>query len=60
MFNTFLKLKYITVLIPMVHQSNSVICVCVCIHIYIYVLFKIFFSIMVYHGILNTVPCAAQ
>ena len=48
-------------LISAVQQSDSVIYMCVCVYIYIYILFfKIFFSIIVYHKILNTVPCAIQ
>lgn len=37
-----------------VHQSDSIK------HIYIYILFHIFFPIMVYHRILNIVPCIIQ
>ena len=53
-------------LISAVEQSDSVMhmCVCVCvyiyIYIYIYIFFFLFFSIMAYHSILNTVPCAMQ
>ena len=39
-------------LISAIQQSNSVI--------HIYTFFFIFFSIMVYHGILNRIPCALQ
>ena len=53
----FLKIEvqliYNVVLITAIQQSDSVI------HIYT-VFFKIFFSIMVYHRILNIVPCAIQ
>ena len=31
-----------------------------CVYIYICLLFKIFFSIMAYHKMLNIVPCAVQ
>ena len=34
------------------------VCVCVCVSVYIY--FFILFSIMVYHRLLNIVPCATQ
>ena len=47
-------LIYNVVLISAVQQSDSVI------HIYIYTFFFIFFSMMVYHRILNIVPCAIQ
>ena len=41
-------------LISTVQQSDSVI------HIYTYTFFFIFFSIVVYHRIVNIVPCAVQ
>ena len=44
------KLIYNVVLISAVQQSDSVI----------HISFFIFFSIMVYHKILNIVPCAIQ
>ena len=47
------SLIYNIVLISGAQQSDSVI-------IYIYPRFKIFFSIMVYHSILNIVLCAIQ
>ena len=46
------ELIYIVVLISAVQQSESVI--------HIHVFFFIFFSMMVYSRILNTVPCALQ
>ena len=48
------QLIYNVALISAVQQSDSVI------HIYIYSCFKVFSSIMVYHRILNIVPCAIQ
>ena len=48
-------LIYNVVLIPVVKQSDLVIHMCVCVYIYIY--FIIFFSIMVYHRILNSFLC---
>ena len=58
MFLFFIELwlTYNVVLITSVQESYSVICVCVC----VYILFFILFSIMVYHRILNIVPCAVQ
>ena len=51
----FIELMLIcsVVLISTAQESDSVI------HIHIYIL-HIFFSIMVYHRILNTAPCAIQ
>ena len=46
-------LIFSVVLISTAQESDSVI------HIHIYIL-HIFFSIMVYHRILNTAPCAIQ
>ena len=43
---------YSVVLISAVQQSDSVI--------HIYTFFFVFFSIVVYHRILNIVPCAIQ
>ena len=51
------QLIYNVVLIAAVQQSDSVICICM--YIYIYILFHILF-IMIYHGLLNIVPCAIQ
>ena len=45
-------LLYNVVLISTVQKSDSVI--------HLYTLFFIFFLIMVYHKILNTIPCAIQ
>ena len=41
-------------------QIYIYVCVCVCIHIYMYIFFIKLFSIMIYHNILNIVPCAIQ
>ena len=68
LFVVEIKLNYNVVSITAIHQSNSVIHIhiCVCVYIYIYIYthihtsFFIFFSIMVYHRILNIVPCAVQ
>ena len=49
-FSIEVQLIYNVVLISAVQQSNSVI--------QKYTFFKKFFSIMVYHRILNIVPCA--
>ena len=51
-FKDFIELKLIyNVLISDVRCSDSV---------YIYMFFFLFFLIMVYHRILNSVPCAIQ
>jgi len=51
-FKDFIELKLIyNVLISNVWCSDSV---------YIYMFFFLFFPIMVYHRILNSVPCAIQ
>ena len=53
---------YFNVLITVVQQSNSVLHIYI-IYTYIYIYihsFLIFFSIMIYHRILNIVPCAIQ
>ena len=47
-----MQLVYNGVLISAAQQSNS--------DIYIHTLFFIFFSIMIYHRLLNTVSCAIQ
>ena len=47
---------YNVVLISAVQQSDSVLYI----YIYIDIFFFIFSSIMVYHRILNIVPCAIQ
>ena len=39
-------------------QIYIYVCVCVCIHIYMYIFFIKLFSIMIYHNMLNIVPCA--
>ena len=51
-----LELNYIAVFVAAVQQSDLVIHIC----IYLCILFLIFFSIMVYHSILNIVLCAMQ
>ena len=51
-FIIFLTLTYNVMLVSAVQQNDSVIHMCA--------LFFVFFSIMVYHKILNIVPCVIQ
>ena len=52
-----MSLTYNAMLISTVQQNDSVIYI---LYIYIYTFFVTFFSILVYHRILNIVPCAIQ
>ena len=51
------QLIYNIVLVSGVQQSDSVIHTYICIYLYS---FFLFFSVIVYYKILNTIPCAVQ
>ena len=55
---------YLFLMYSKVIQIYMCVCVCVCVcvyaHIYMYIFFIKLFSIMIYHNILNIVPCAIQ